>query len=71
MAQGDLPFERFEAALAAFPELKHIELQGEGESLLHPRFLDMVTAARARGIKISFITNGSFLGRETIDRLAR
>lgn len=69
MQQADLPFERFEAALAAFPDLRHVELQGEGESLMHPRFLDMVEAARARGIRVSFITNGSYFTPAAISRL--
>lgn len=69
MKQADLPFERFEAALATFPDLRHVELQGEGESLMHPRFLDMVEAARARGIRVSFITNGSYFTPAAIGRL--
>lgn len=69
MRQADLPYERFVAALDAFPELRHVELQGEGESLMHPRFLDMVELARQRGVKVSFITNGSFFTPESIRRL--
>jgi len=69
MRQADLPYERFVAALDAFPDLRHVELQGEGESLMHPRFLDMVELARSRGVKVSFITNGSFFTPESISRL--
>lgn len=69
MAQDDLPFARFEAVLDAYPGLRHIELQGEGEPLLHGRFLDMMALARARGIKVSFITNGSLLSAPVITRL--
>jgi MoaA/NifB/PqqE/SkfB family radical SAM enzyme len=69
MPQADLRYEKFAEALDAFPDVKHVELQGEGESLLHPRFLDMVALARSRDIKVSFITNGSFLTKETIDKL--
>lgn len=64
-----MPYERFLAVLDAFPDLQHIELQGEGESLMHPRFLDMVEQARARDIRISFISNGSLLNPEPVDRL--
>ena len=46
-----------------------IELQGEGESLLHPRFFDMIALAHARGIKVSLITNGSLLTAGAIDLL--
>lgn len=61
MEQSDLSFARFEQILAAAPDLQHIELQGEGEALMHPRFFDMVQAARARGVKVSLISNGSYL----------
>jgi len=69
MRQSDLPFSRLEQALLAFPRLRHVELQGEGESLMHPRFVEMVELLRARGVRVSFITNGSYLTPETIRRL--
>lgn len=69
MEQRDLSFEQYETILAAFQGIEHIELQGEGESLLHPRFLDMVEMARERNIRISFISNGSLLNPEPVDRL--
>ncbi len=64
-----MPYERFVTVLDAFPELEHIELQGEGESLMHPRFFDMVVEARDRGIRVSFISNGSLLTPEPVARL--
>lgn len=63
MDQSDQSWDDFEATLDAFPHLRHIEIQGEGEPLMHPRFFDMTAAAHARGIKVSTITNGSLLGR--------
>ena len=69
MRQGDLPWETFERFLALHPALRHVELQGEGEPLMHPRFFDMVSACRTRGISVSIITNGSMLTREKADRL--
>lgn len=71
MEQADLPFERFAAALDAFSDLQHIELQGEGESLLHPRFFDMLALARSRGVKVSFISNGSLLGPAAIEEILK
>ena len=68
MRQGDLDWETFERFLALHRDLRHIELQGEGEPLLHPRFFDMVGACRARGIEVSLITNGSMLS-SAADRL--
>ena len=69
MTQSDLDFERFERTLAQFPSLRHVELQGEGEPLLHPRFFDMLGALRARGIVMSMITNGSLLTAEAVEEL--
>ena len=69
MPQTDLPFERFVTALDAFPALEHVELQGEGEPLMHPRFFEMVALARSRGIKVSIISNGSLFGDEAIERI--
>lgn len=69
MAQRDLAWDDFVAFLAAYPDLTHVELQGEGEPLLHPRFFDMVTACRARNIMVGLITNGSLLNDEAVERL--
>jgi MoaA/NifB/PqqE/SkfB family radical SAM enzyme len=69
MTQSDLDYERFERTLAQFPGLRHVELQGEGEPLLHPRFFDMLEALRSRGIVMSMITNGSLLTAEAVEQL--
>jgi MoaA/NifB/PqqE/SkfB family radical SAM enzyme len=69
MEQSDLEFARYEQILAAAPDLQHIELQGEGESLMHPRFFDMVRLARQRGIRVSLISNGSYLLPAAIEQI--
>jgi MoaA/NifB/PqqE/SkfB family radical SAM enzyme len=69
MPQEDLAWSTFEAALATFPDLKHVELQGEGESLLHADFAKMVEVLRARQIQVSLITNGSLWNPAITDRL--
>ena len=69
MRQGDLDWDAFEAFLTAHPDLRHVELQGEGEPLLHPRFFDMAAACRARGIEVGLITNGSLLNEAMVERL--
>jgi MoaA/NifB/PqqE/SkfB family radical SAM enzyme len=71
MVQSDIDVTRFERALDDFAGAEHLELQGEGEPLMHPRFFDMVDLARDRGVRVSFITNGSLLSPETVDRLLR
>jgi MoaA/NifB/PqqE/SkfB family radical SAM enzyme len=69
MPQRDLDPEIFEHALQSFPDLEHIELQGEGEPLMHPHFFDMVRSARRRGIRVSIITNGSFFSPARVEAL--
>jgi MoaA/NifB/PqqE/SkfB family radical SAM enzyme len=61
MDQSNLSFDQFKQFLELFPEIQHLELQGEGEPLINPEFFAMVELANRRGIHISFITNGSFL----------
>lgn len=61
MPQQDIDWETYKIAIDTLSNLKHIELQGEGEPLLHSSFFDMAKYAKRRGIKISIITNGSLL----------
>lgn len=69
MPQLDLAWNDFTAFLVAHPSLRHVELQGEGEPLLHPRFFDMVAECRRRGIRVGIITNGSLLHEGMVERL--
>ena len=69
MPQTDLTEATWNATLAAFPTLAHVELQGEGESFMHPRFFEMVRALRSRGTRVSLITNGSYLSQPNVDAL--
>jgi len=51
--------------------IEHVELQGEGEPLMHPRFFDMISYIHSKHplAKISFITNGSLFTQENIDAI--
>lgn len=69
MTQTDLSLATFERALAAFPKLQQLELQGEGEPLMNPHFFDMLRLARGRGIAVSFITNGSLLSPDAVRQI--
>lgn len=71
MVQSDIDVAQFERTLADYPGAEHLELQGEGEPLMHPRFFDMVELARARGVRVSFISNGSHFSPQNVDRLLR
>lgn len=66
MDQSDLTLGAFEEMLAAFPGIRHMELQGEGEPLLHKDFFAMARLARDRGIMVSMITNGSLLTPDAV-----
>jgi Predicted Fe-S oxidoreductases len=71
MRQGDLDFQRFRSLVDKLKNPLHIELQGEGEPLLHPDFFAMVAYLRERfpAVKISTITNGSLLNDDNIERI--
>jgi len=71
MPQTDLSFDDFEHFLDRIEGLEHLELQGEGEPLLHPRFFDLVAAARARfpDVAVSLITNGSLFTDRNVERI--
>jgi MoaA/NifB/PqqE/SkfB family radical SAM enzyme len=69
MDQTDLELDAFTKILDGLPELEHLELQGEGEPLLHPAFFEMARRARARGIEVSTISNGSMFTPERIAKL--
>ena len=69
MDQTDLEPDAFAKILDGLPELEHLELQGEGEPLMHPAFFEMARQARARGIEVSTITNGSMFRPERIEKL--
>jgi radical SAM protein with 4Fe4S-binding SPASM domain len=55
------PLDRYLALLDALPELEQVTLQGLGEPLLHPDLVAMVRAAKERGIRVGFNTNGTVL----------
>ncbi len=68
----DMPvevFRRIEEAL--FPALTHIELQGWGEPMFAENFEMFYESARRHGIRVSFITNGTLLTREWLERFVR
>lgn len=69
MDQNDLNLLFIERVLKLFPSIQHIELQGEGEPLLHAQFFEMVKLINQRNIKVSFITNGSLLTPQKIEQI--
>ena len=71
MAQQDISLETLRRFIDQVEGLEHIELQGEGEPLLHPQFFELIECARAKfpGLQVSMISNGSLFTAENIDKL--
>jgi len=69
MDQSNLSLTEFQKILETFPDIQHLELQGEGEPLIHPDFFKMVELATRKGIHISVITNGSLLTDTSIQKI--
>lgn len=62
-------FKRILSGLDAFPVLERVIFTGFGEPLAHPRFLEMVTAVRARGLAVTVGSNGLLLTEKTAQEL--
>lgn len=58
-----MPFETFTRLVDGFPGLEELHLQGLGEPLMHPRFVDMVEYAARKTIRVSTSTNLTLLTR--------
>ena len=69
MKQEDIDFDGFVAALNNFPTLKILALVGEGEPLMNKRFFDMVDIAKAKGIRVVTLSNGSAFSDSVIRKL--
>ncbi len=71
MPQQDLSRADFNAILAQWPNLTAIEIQGEGEPLIHPDFFALLIDAKRRCPEavLSTISNGSLFNASNIERL--
>jgi radical SAM protein with 4Fe4S-binding SPASM domain len=69
--EGAMCFHVFKSIVDDLPELERLTLQGLGEPLLAPDFDEMVEYACARGVRVGFNTNGTFLTRERAERFVR
>jgi len=68
----DLAWSAYQAlmdGLADFPEAKTIAFAGFGESLLHPRFPDMIRLAREKGLRTEMTSNAMLLSSSLAERL--
>jgi radical SAM protein with 4Fe4S-binding SPASM domain len=70
-SEGAMSFATFKSIVDELPALEKITLQGLGEPLLAPDLFRMIQYAAARGVRMGFNTNGTFLTRERAERLVR
>jgi MoaA/NifB/PqqE/SkfB family radical SAM enzyme len=69
MKQEDIKVEDFAKVLDNFPTLETVALVGEGEPLLHKGYFDMVKMARARGLHVMMISNGSAFSESVVRKI--
>lgn len=69
--EGAMCFHTFRTIVDELPELEKITLQGLGEPLLAPDLFRMIEYAAARGVRMGFNTNGTFLDGARGERLIR
>ena len=69
MKQAHLTYENFVKVIDGSPSLKHLSLVGEGEPMLNKRFFDMVGYAKARGIRVGIVSNGSIFSRSIVKKI--
>jgi radical SAM protein with 4Fe4S-binding SPASM domain len=69
MAQVDVDYVTVDRAISMFPEIRAVELQGEGEPLLNKRFFEIADRVASQGAHLSMITNGSLLNTERVNQL--
>jgi radical SAM protein with 4Fe4S-binding SPASM domain len=69
--EGAMCFHTFRSIVDELPDLEKVTLQGLGEPLLAPDLFRMIDYAAARGIRMGFNTNGTFLTPERSERLVR
>ena len=68
----DLPIESFQNVLPMLREHRpEVQLSGHGETLLHPRFEEMLEATLEAGCKVRIQTNGTILTQRVIDILVK
>lgn len=71
MEQGMISVDSFASVIDHIAELKHIQLQGEGEPFSHPDLFSMIDMIGSRhpAAKISITTNGTYLTPSTIEKI--
>jgi radical SAM protein with 4Fe4S-binding SPASM domain len=66
---GHLSEHNFQSFVEQLPNLRYVQLQGEGEPMLGKRFWEHLGWLRASNIDVGFITNGRHLTEASVRRL--
>ncbi|HSR11507.1 MAG TPA: radical SAM protein [Thermodesulfobacteriota bacterium] len=58
MARKDMSLEDFGKILPYLRDVENVVLEGWGESLLHPRLVDIIRLVKKEGARVGFVTSG-------------
>lgn len=66
---GDMRVEDFKRLTPYFKDVETVILEGWGDSLLHPNFVEIIRLVKAEGAQAGFVTSGSTLNKDYISEL--
>jgi MoaA/NifB/PqqE/SkfB family radical SAM enzyme len=71
MARKDMTLEDFQKILPYLREVESVVLEGWGESLLHPRLIEIIRLVRNEGARVGFVTSGMTLSDDYVLELVQ
>jgi len=71
MARKDMTLEDFQKILPYLREVESVVLEGWGESLLHPRLIEIIRLVRNEGARVGFVTSGLTLTDDYVSELVQ
>ncbi len=66
---GDMRIEDFKKLTPYFKDVETVILEGWGDSLLHPNFIEIIKLVKTEGAQAGFVTSGSILNKDYISEL--
>ncbi len=71
MARKDMLLEDFQKILPYLRDVESVVLEGWGESLLHPRLMEIIRLVRNEGARVGFVTSGMTLTDDYVSELVQ
>jgi MoaA/NifB/PqqE/SkfB family radical SAM enzyme len=71
MPRKDMLLEDFQKILPYLREVESVVLEGWGESLLHPRLIEIIRLVRNEGARVGFVTSGMTLTDDYVSELVQ